>query len=112
MSNIQPLPEAIDVLVVGAGNAAMCAALAACDKQESENPDGSSNLCVKYRTCNECIAGQTAVTDDKGLAQTECALAAAGCWTTWEKPIKCGDEEVTEGADDEPREPDEAGEGE
>ena len=54
--------------------------------------EGSENLCKQFASCNECIAGlQQSRGIDKGQAQTECSLAASGCFTTWEKPVKCGD---------------------
>jgi hypothetical protein len=53
---------------------------------------GSENLCKEYTSCNECIAGlQKNRGIDHGQAQSECSMAASGCWTTWEKPVKCGE---------------------
>lgn len=71
-------------------------ALVACEKKDSSSPDdGSSkkesgNLCVKYSSCNECISGQIAAGKSEGAAETQCGAAVTGCWTTWEKPVKCG----------------------
>ena len=59
---------------------------------DSADSEKSENLCKEYASCNECIAGlQQSRGLDKGQAQTECSLAASGCFTTWEKPVKCGD---------------------
>ena len=58
---------------------------------------GNENLCSAFASCNECIAGlQKNRGLDEGQAQTECSMAASGCWTTWEKPVVCGDEEKKE----------------
>jgi hypothetical protein len=67
-----------------------------CEKQETRSPgaedDGeTSNLCTEYGTCDQCIAGQQAKGNSRGSAETECGAAVLGCWTTWDKPIKCGD---------------------
>ena len=68
------------------------------EKEETRSPgaeadaDGDdSNLCTKYATCNECIAGQQATGATEGEAETQCGAAVLGCWTTWDKPIVCGD---------------------
>ncbi len=59
----------------------------------AEDEKSSENLCKEYASCNECIAGLKANRGiDHGKAQTECSLAASGCWATWEKPVKCDDE--------------------
>jgi hypothetical protein len=58
----------------------------------AEDEKGSENLCKEYASCNECIAGlQKNRGLDHGKAQTECSMASSGCWTTWEKPVKCGE---------------------
>lgn len=68
---------------------------AGCDKQTKspEEKKESGNLCTKYDTCDECIAGQQAEGSSKGSAETECGAAVAGCWTTWEKPVICDGKE-------------------
>ena len=58
---------------------------------------GNQDLCSAYASCNECIAGlQKTRGLEEGQAQTECSLAATGCFATWEKPVVCGDEEKKE----------------
>jgi hypothetical protein len=52
--------------------------------------DGT-NLCTKYTTCNACIAGQQKEGATEGEAETACGAAVLGCWTTWDKPIRCGE---------------------
>jgi hypothetical protein len=67
-----------------------------CEKKGSSSPeDGEKegNLCTEYGTCDECIAGQQTKGKSQGEAETECGAAVTGCWTTWEKPVKCGDKE-------------------
>ncbi len=73
--------------------------LAGCDKSQadadSNEPAASSssnadNLCTKYDTCDACIAGEQSNGKDEGEAETVCALAVTGCWTTWDKPVTCG----------------------
>lgn len=67
-----------------------------CDDQ-SKNPDeGGGNLCTEYKTCNDCIAGQQAKGKAEGEAETQCGAAVMGCWTTWEKPVVCGEKEMKE----------------
>lgn len=65
-----------------------------CEKDSTRSPgeesDGS-NLCTKYTTCNDCIAGQQATGATEGEAETQCGAAVLGCWTTWDKPIVCGE---------------------
>ena len=75
----------------------------ACDIEVRKEGDtaggekGNENLCSAFASCNECIAGlQKNRGLDEGQAQTECSMAASGCWTTWEKPVVCGDEEKKE----------------
>jgi hypothetical protein len=72
--------------------------LMGCDKPSSDSStnepksdDKIANLCTEYVSCHGCIAGQTAKGNTEGEAQTQCALAVTGCWTTWEKPVVCGD---------------------
>ena len=66
-----------------------------CDSGGSQDPDsGSNNLCTAYATCDECIAGQVAKGNSQGAAETECSLAVTGCWTTWDKPIRCNGSEM------------------
>jgi hypothetical protein len=57
-----------------------------------------TNLCSAYTSCNDCIAGQIDSGKSEGEAQTQCGLAVTGCWTTWEKPVVCGERTY----DDEP----------
>jgi hypothetical protein len=67
------------------------------DKDEgSEAESEVTNLCNAYTTCNECIAGQIDDGKSEGEAQTQCGLAVAGCWTTWEKPVVCGEKSYDE----------------
>lgn len=65
-----------------------------CEKESSRSPgeesDGST-LCTKYTTCNDCIAGQQQGGATEGEAETQCGAAVLGCWTTWDKPVVCGD---------------------
>lgn len=61
--------------------------------QAEENAE-SDNLCVQYETCDSCVAGQMDTGRTQGTAQSECAMAAAGCWVTWEKPITCSGDTV------------------
>lgn len=68
--------------------------LLGCEKESTRSPgdsDESSNLCTKYTTCNDCIAGQQQGGATEGEAETQCGAAVLGCWTTWDKPIVCGD---------------------
>lgn len=74
----------------------VCAlALFGCDKDkaESDKPEDKKgvNLCKDYSTCNECIEGQIARGNSEGEAETQCGAAVTGCWTTWDKPIVCGE---------------------
>ncbi len=63
------------------------------DSETADGEKGSDNLCVEYKSCNECIAGLKANRKlNHKTAQTECSMAASGCWATWEKPVKCDDE--------------------
>jgi hypothetical protein len=50
-----------------------------------------ANLCSDYASCNDCITGQVAAGHNEGAAETQCALAVTGCWTTWNKPVVCGE---------------------
>lgn len=59
--------------------------------EEPEKKKGG-NLCNMYKSCNECIAGESKKVE-KGEAETRCGSAATGCWVTWEKPVVCGDKE-------------------
>jgi hypothetical protein len=70
----------------------------ACEKKGTNSPDDdkSGNLCKDYKTCDECIAGQQGKGATKGEAETQCGAAVLGCWTTWDKPIVCGDVEHEE----------------
>lgn len=72
------------------------ALVVSCDKQETKSPDDDNdkggNLCTDYKTCDECIAGQQTKGATEGEAETQCGAAVVGCWTTWDKPIVCGDE--------------------
>ena len=64
------------------------------DSDTAGDEQGSENLCKEFTSCNDCIAGlQKSRGIDEGQAQTECSMAATGCWATWEKPVVCGDEE-------------------
>ena len=66
----------------------------ACKKSENDSNrpnEHSHNLCKAYDSCDACIAGQQARGNSKGSAETECGLAVTGCWTTWEKPVVCGE---------------------
>lgn len=65
------------------------------DRQVSDDPD-SANLCKAYTSCNDCISGQIGEGKSRGEAETQCGLAVTGCWTTWDKPIKCGDKTYDE----------------
>ncbi len=60
------------------------------EKSAESKDDGVENLCTKYDSCDACIAGKQAAGADEGTAETQCALAVTGCWTTWDKPITCG----------------------
>ncbi|MBC8067101.1 MAG: hypothetical protein IAG13_02110 [Deltaproteobacteria bacterium] len=65
-----------------------------CEKKETSSPGDdskSTNLCTDYATCDECIAGQQKTGISEGEAETQCGAAVLGCWTTWDKPIVCGD---------------------
>ncbi len=62
-------------------------------KKKTTSPEDGGNLCTKYSTCDECIAGEQADGASKGEAQTVCGAAVTGCWTTWEKPIVCAGKE-------------------
>src|SRR5688572_25737930 len=63
-----------------------------CEKKETSSPDDKgTNLCTDYSTCDECIAGQQKTGISVGEAETQCGAAVLGCWTTWNKPIVCGD---------------------
>jgi hypothetical protein len=68
----------------------------ACEKQETRSPGEEGNLCTDYETCNECIAGQQAKGATEGEAETQCGAAVLGCWTTWDKPIVCGEKQHDE----------------
>jgi hypothetical protein len=50
------------------------------------------NLCEAYAGCNACIAGQQTRGKSEGEAETQCALAVAGCWATWDKPVVCNED--------------------
>jgi hypothetical protein len=72
---------------------------AGCEKKAARSPgsDGDgTNLCTEYKTCNDCIAGLKAGGDTEGEAETQCGAAVLGCWTTWDKPIKCGGKQYDE----------------
>lgn len=66
-----------------------------CEKEDTRSPGAdegdSSNLCTKYTTCNDCISGQQKTGATEGEAETQCGAAVLGCWTTWDKPIVCGE---------------------
>jgi len=64
------------------------------EKKKKEKKDNT--LCSQYDSCNACIAGQQAKGKSEGAAETECGLAVTGCWTTWEKPVVCGEKEHKE----------------
>ena len=62
------------------------------ESETAESEKSGGTLCTEYKSCNECIAGlQKTRGLDHGQAQSECSMAASGCWTTWEKPVKCDD---------------------
>jgi hypothetical protein len=87
------MPVVRNPFVLGVAFAAGLAA--ACEKQSSRSPGEESdgtNLCTEYTTCDDCIAGQQRKGASEGEAETQCGAAVTGCWTTWDKPIKCGDE--------------------
>jgi hypothetical protein len=67
-----------------------------CEKEESRAPGDEGNLCTDYKTCNECIAGQQTKGATEGEAETQCGAAVLGCWTTWDKPIVCGEKKHEE----------------
>ena len=70
-----------------------------CEKQESRSPgseEDGTNLCTDYKTCNDCIAGQQTKGATEGEAETQCGAAVLGCWTTWDKPIVCGEKKHDE----------------
>ncbi len=71
-----------------------------CEKKKSDSPDGGDgdggNLCTEYGSCDECIDGQVAKGKSEGEAETECGAAVTGCWTTWDKPVKCHGKEHTQ----------------
>jgi hypothetical protein len=81
-------------LRIGLGCALGLGLVLACEKKAARSPgeheDQISNLCTKYETCDECIAGERKTGITERAAQTECGAAVLGCWTTWETPIKCG----------------------
>jgi hypothetical protein len=82
-----PHNAAFALVLVGAFGVGLAAA---CEKKGSKSPDdGNSNLCTEYGTCDECIEGQQSKGNSLGEAETECGAAVTGCWTTWEKPVKC-----------------------
>jgi hypothetical protein len=58
----------------------------------SEKEDPAINLCEAYAGCNECIAGQQTRGNSEGEAETQCAVAVTGCWTTWDKPVVCNED--------------------
>jgi hypothetical protein len=69
---------------------------AGCKKEETRSPGDEGNLCTDYTTCNDCIAGLQRKGSTEGEAETQCGAAVLGCWTTWDKPIVCGDKEYDE----------------
>jgi hypothetical protein len=67
------------------------------DQQPSKSGgEGPINLCKAYSSCDACIAGQQKRGNTEGEAETQCAFAVAGCWTTWDKPIRCGESQYDE----------------
>jgi len=68
----------------------------AADGQDGKKKDDVHNLCADFKSCDECIAGLTSEGDSEAGAKAKCGLAVTGCWTTWDKPIRCGDEEYDE----------------
>lgn len=65
-----------------------------CEKTETRSPGDEAtgtNLCTDYSTCDQCIGGQEKTGISRGEAETQCGAAVLGCWTTWDKPIACGD---------------------
>lgn len=66
------------------------------DTSEPASDSETSNLCETYDSCDGCIAGLQAEGKDEGEAETACAMAVTGCWTTWDKPVTCGDETYDE----------------
>ena len=68
----------------------------AADERDEPKADGPVNLCTKYESCDGCIAGQQHEGKTEGEAETQCALAVTGCWATWDKPIRCGEETFDE----------------
>lgn len=71
-----------------------------CDDDASNSPQindrGKANLCRDYNTCDECIEGQHDRGYKKSEAETMCGAAVMGCFTTWDKPIRCGGKEMDE----------------
>jgi len=83
--------------------AAVPLSLAACDKSEADADtnepaasNGEKNLCAEYSNCNACISGEQQEGMTEGEAETACGLAVTGCWTTWDKPVKCGSDTYEE----------------
>ena len=70
------------------------------DAQAAKDSDEPVNLCQEYTTCNDCISGEVRRGKTEGEAETACALAVTGCWTTWDKPVVCGEKSY----DEEPKE--------
>ena len=75
---------------------ALCAHLGCDDSSNSPkiNNRGKANLCRDYLTCDECIEGQQDRGFKKPEAESMCGLAVMGCFTNWEKPIRCGGKDV------------------
>lgn len=70
-----------------------------CEKSETRSPGDEAtgtNLCTDYPTCDSCITGQEKTGISRGEAETQCGAAVLGCWTTWDKPIVCGDKKHDE----------------
>lgn len=98
MNALQRIPLARPLSLCFA--AAMGLGLAACDKSQTNTdtsePDDTTNLCADYDSCDACISGQQSKGYDEGTAETQCGAAVTGCWTTWDKPVKCGSDTYDE----------------
>ncbi len=80
--------------------------LAGCDKSEAdrsprqpgaaESENQVENLCTAYTSCDACIEGEQQQGKTEGEAETVCGLAVTGCWTTWDKPVSCGEDTYEE----------------
>lgn len=66
------------------------------DASNSPQINGKTNVCTDYSTCDECIAGQQDRGHPKAEAETMCGAAVVGCFTRWDKPIRCGGKAMDE----------------